>query len=135
MVCRYKNILTTDVIFTHNLIHLSPMGDAKKLPPEPYELNETTTKEIPERLRKTPGFVEVWTEWIDYRREERPKRGGRPIPVTARAAKMQLRQLECEDNPVAFIERAIGAQWEGLNIDVPLQKNGYHDKYKRTVQL
>lgn len=99
-----------------------------KSPPTPiYELTPEALEQIPARLRETPGFGEVWADWVGYRNEERNKRG-RIVPLSPRAAKMQLRQLECEDNPVAFIERAIAANWEGLNIDIPLARTGYEPR-------
>lgn len=107
----------------------------KRIPQEIYVLDEAAIKALPARLAADPLFTEAWKEWIDYRREEHPKSGARPMPVTPRAARMQLKQLEAEEYPIAYIERAIANQWQGLNIDIPLARKQTQNEWQGGLSL
>lgn len=70
--------------------------------------------DLPFPLSQIDGFLSVWESWLTFRREETKK------PVTAMAAKMQLKFLSEQSDPVGVIEQSIGNQWQGL---FPLKEN------------
>jgi DNA-binding transcriptional MocR family regulator len=73
---------------------------------------------IPKNLQ-TPIFLPRWKEWLDYRRRSKK------VPVTVRAAEMQLKTLS-EVGPVdasAAIDTAIQNDYQGL-----FPKNGLQKK-------
>jgi hypothetical protein len=88
---------------------------AKKTPPTTLNRKKNPKKKqlgdavpIPENL-KTAEFLSCWSEWLEFRREKRK-------PVSARAAKIQLRKLS-EIGPVqacATIDQSIQNDWQGL---------------------
>jgi hypothetical protein len=63
---------------------------------------------IPESLNSEP-FKAAWGEWLSYRKEKRK-------PVSERAAKMQLRDLENmgPDRAVAAIRHSIKSDYQGI---------------------
>jgi len=63
---------------------------------------------IPETL-DTKSFREAWQDWIEYRRERKPK-------VTAQAAKAQLKKLTelGNDRAIAAIENSIASGYQGI---------------------
>jgi len=63
---------------------------------------------IPEAL-DTKSFREAWQDWIEYRRERKPK-------VTAQAAKAQLKKLTelGNDRAIAAIENSIASGYQGI---------------------
>ena len=64
--------------------------------------------EIPESL-DTPEFREAWKEWIDYRRERRPK-------VTPIAARRLLARLSAwgTERAIKAIRFSIASSWQGV---------------------
>lgn len=59
------------------------------------------------RLFGVNGFADAWSEWKSYRSEKRK-------PLKPTATKKQLEFLEKQPDPIACIEQAIRANWEGI---------------------
>lgn len=58
---------------------------------------------------ESPEGRAAWGDWVNHRNET-----GRPL--TATAARLQLKELERCLDPIAVLERATAGQWMGLNI-------------------
>lgn len=61
---------------------------------------------IPDGLN-TPDFIEVWKRWIIFRKEIKKK-------LTESTAKVQLKFLLEQNNPIEVIEKSIRNSWQGL---------------------
>lgn len=63
---------------------------------------------IPESLN-TPEFVELWSAWVDHRKELKKK-------LTPTAIKLQLRRLERWgiERAIAALEHSIGNGYQGI---------------------
>jgi hypothetical protein len=74
-----------------------PKRSSKDLPPIPASLD-------------TEAFQAAWSAWLDFRRKDKR------VPVTARAAKMQFKDLEAAGPilAVAAIEQSISNDWQGI---------------------
>ncbi|MDH7605502.1 MAG: replication protein [Melioribacter sp.] len=75
---------------------------------------------IPESLIKRKGFIQVWKEWIEYRKSIKKK-------LTEFSVKKQLKFLELQPNPIEVINQSIRNQWQGL---FPLKSNS--NSYRET---
>ena len=64
---------------------------------------------MPEHLLNSPEFIEIWEDWIKYRREIRKK-------LTPTAAKRQFALLGkfSPDVAVAMIDKSIISSWQGI---------------------
>ena len=69
---------------------------------------------IPNLVNQT-GFEECWKSWQDHRREKKK-------PLTESTAKLQLKFLSTQPDPIACIEQSIFHGWEGLfAVKAPIQ--------------
>jgi hypothetical protein len=82
----------------------------------PEKAQEPKTKRGGEDLPPIPAsldteaFQAAWSAWLDFRRKDKR------VPVTARAAKMQFKDLEAAGPilAVAAIEQSIANDWQGV---------------------
>lgn len=80
---------------------------------------ESVKEEIPEKLN-TPGFVEMWSRWVEYRREIKNK-------LTPSTIKSQLKMLEKfgPDIGAKMLDQSITNSWRGI---FELKSNGNGSK-------
>lgn len=70
---------------------------------------------IPEFLRNNHLFVNSWESWLSHRKEKKK-------PLTESTAKLQLKFLSTQPDPIACIEQSIFHGWEGLfAVKAPIQ--------------
>lgn len=62
---------------------------------------------LPSILQNLKGFPAIWDDWIRHRSEIKK-------PLTSTTAKLQIKFLLVQPNPVACIEKAIRSGWIGL---------------------
>jgi hypothetical protein len=75
---------------------------------------------MPDSLKNFPGFVEIWVEWINYKKEKRDR-------ITLSTAKKQFVKLQTYADPIAIINNAIEKGWKGL-YDLPANGNNGNGK-------
>lgn len=80
-------------------------------PPRGTPVDHSDGVEIPESLKPIEGFCEAWQARCSQRHAKTKTR----FP-TAESVKAELRQLEGCRDPVAVLNRAVAAGWQGLNI-------------------
>lgn len=70
---------------------------------------------LPEKFVQNKEFLEVWLDWVDYRREIRH-------PITRIAAKRQIKVLNKYSVQIAtaMVDRSINMGWRGI---FPLNDN------------
>lgn len=108
----------------YNILNIDPIEDLKGSSLEKELENKVRDKResmrggkeegffinlMPEHLLDSPEFIEMWWDWIKYRKEIRKK-------VTPTAAKRQFALLSkfSPDVATAMIDRSIVGSWQGI---------------------
>lgn len=68
---------------------------------KPFEIDSDTVNEIPDSLRSTPGFVDRYKEWLEYRRVQKDS------PVGYFTAKEEFAMLKNSEDPIRDISFSI----------------------------